>query len=521
MPTLTNSSLTLDQLKALDNQPPRRITLRATLGPLLAAATDAVQRSNIEFSKRVWLDRWTAKAPYSYGDQYDAFNFGAGGDCSGVCGIFIGGAILGPQQMSWGRLFSTETFPGPFQGFQQVSMADCLASPSPIKVAILHGGGGPLSHMACEIDGWHLESNGDYGTCGGPNNADGHGYPLDASLWNDWWVLGDASINEDTGYHQQFGYPRILDYSGGQISGADLAAAGIAVVCRYVTDGGPGFPTKLLTRPEADDLTGHNVGIVSNWAYGANQAANGWNQGIADANTANGNHLAAGGDLNAPILFSVDYDAPESDQPAINSYFQAINSVIGLNRTGAYGGYWVIKRLFDAGLITIGWQTEAWSTLDPNTDGINEDSRCALIQRNVTEFGGQTIDGVPCDINDAHASYIGQWGANPDVYNVGQPQPAPAPTPVPPPPDPAAPVLGTLAILVPSDQASQVLNIFLQLLTRFTMLGNLTPVETLAALDAAVKLPGFSAPTPPTSAAKTKTGRKSNRSGTGKGAKKN
>ncbi len=67
--------------------------------------------------------------------------------------------------MTWGRLFSTETFPGPFQGFRKTSRADLLTGTYPIKVCIMHGGGGPDSHMNVSIDGWLMESNGDHGTC--------------------------------------------------------------------------------------------------------------------------------------------------------------------------------------------------------------------------------------------------------------------------------------------------------------------------------------------------------------------
>ena len=48
-------------------------------------------------------------------------------------------------------------------------------------------------------------------------------------------------------------------------------------------------------------------------------------------------------------------------RPPINAYLDGVASVIGRNRTGAYGGYYVIKRAFDAGKITWGWQTYAWS----------------------------------------------------------------------------------------------------------------------------------------------------------------
>jgi hypothetical protein len=57
---------------------------------------------------------------------------------------------------------------------------------------------------------------------------------------------------------------------------------------------------------------------------------------------------------------------------------------------GAYGGYYVVKRLFDAGLIDDGWQAYAWS-------GGQWDSRAALRQiRN-----GVNVGGGDCDIDES------------------------------------------------------------------------------------------------------------------------
>src|SRR5437879_1699411 len=108
-------------------------------------------RSNVEFSKRVFLDRLTTdnqpllqpanidEGPgdtYEYAGVFDPYNFGVGADCSGLCGIVLGAAINGPAKMAWGRLFSTETFPGPLPGFRRVSQADLINGNYPIKVMI-------------------------------------------------------------------------------------------------------------------------------------------------------------------------------------------------------------------------------------------------------------------------------------------------------------------------------------------------------------------------------------------------
>lgn len=398
---------------------------------------DALKRSNIEGAKRLFLDRLTTDQQplldksnrdagpgdeYVYANVGDSNNFGIGFDCSGLDYIVIAVALYGFSFFTgkgYYRMGTTETFPGPFKGFKQVSKSELVNGNYPIKVMIGHYGGGENSHMACVIDGWHMESNGDYGIIGGTDLHRKGITALDSDYWNDWWVY-DGKINEDTEFRQPMGYPLVLDYSGGRISGKSLKAAGVTAVCRYLYGQGTNLAYKQLAKSEADDIIANGVEIVGNFEQGTQNALGGFNQGVIDTNLAVANNKAAGGPDDAFIYFSVDYDAPESDQPAINAYFQGIISVIGLDRTGAYAGYWIIKRLFDAGLISKGWQTEAWS-------GGNIDSRISLLQRN--GIGYLTVDGVQCDQNEAHTDDYGQWDA-------AEPLPQPQPPVILPPSDP-------------------------------------------------------------------------------------
>jgi hypothetical protein len=397
------------------------------------------QRSNIEFSKRVFLDRLTANdAPsdqgpgddYIYAGVYDPFNFGIGADCSGAAGIFIGATVNGPA-MSWSRQFSTETFrlapdpnDGPFRarrvGSRQ-AQRDAVGAGAPVSIALHHGGGGPDSHMNVWIDGWLMESNGSDGTC-----TDGSGaMSQDDGYWNDFWVI-DGPIVEDTPYRQPMGYPRGLDYAGGRIAGGSLKGAGIVFACRYVTDGGSDLPDKRITAAEARDLIANGTAIVSNWESYANRMREGYQAGLADAHGAQVWHRSIGGPDDAVIYFSCDYDQPEGDQPGVNDYLRACCDVLGgPDRVGIYGAYWVCKRALDAGVAHFMWQTEAWS-------GPNIDSRVNIMQRN--NMGYQTIDGIQCDVDESHSDYIGQWGV------------AARPTPIPnPPATPGGPPLPRVA----------------------------------------------------------------------------
>lgn len=111
-----------------------------------------------------------------------------------------------------------------------------------------------------------------------------------------------------------------------------------------------------------------------------------------------------------PIYFAVDEDTTVG--PNITAYFQGVNHVLGVARSGAYGDYKVIDALFNAHLIAWGWQTYAWSggqwdTRHPGT----------VLEQYSNDH---TISGHGVDYDRSTATDFGQWA-------VGK-------TPVPPPP---------------------------------------------------------------------------------------
>jgi hypothetical protein len=372
-------------------------------------------RSNVEFAKRVFLDRLTTdqtgllqpdpgdvdEGPgdtYDYGGTYDPYNLGIGADCSGSAGIFIGAAMQGAANMSWSRQFSTETFPGPFDGFRETTQDDLVNNYYAIKVCIMNGGGGPASHMNCTIDGITMESNGDDGTC-----TLGHGAiaPGD-DYWNHWFVYDDG-IAENTAYRCPMSYAQGVDYSGGPIAGADLVAAGKKFVCRYVSSGGTGIPGKLLQPGEFEDLKTAGISVVFNWETDSQMMLGGQSQGVTDAQKALNYVISLGipAGYKPVIYFSCDFDASPDQQDAINAYLQGAGSVLGgWEYVGIYGGFWPVFRALDADVCKYAWQTEAWS-------GGNIDSRVNIMQRSGVGF--QTLDGVQCDIDEAHTDDYGQF----------------------------------------------------------------------------------------------------------------
>jgi len=139
---------------------------------------------------------------------------------------------------------------------------------------------------------------------------------------------------------------------------------------------------------------------VSNWESGPSDALKGRARGASDAQEALCQATAAGMPAGRPIYFSVDFDAQLSQQAVINDYFDGVASVLGRARTGAYGGFFPIQRLFDAGKITFGWQTFAWS-------GGRWEPRAQLRQ----VHNGVTIAGGACDYRPVAGDDFGQWGA--------------------------------------------------------------------------------------------------------------
>ncbi|WP_167465301.1 DUF1906 domain-containing protein [Nocardia brasiliensis] len=189
-----------------------------------------------------------------------------------------------------------------------------------------------------------------------------------------------------------------LDYAAGRPGGAAIRAAGFDFVVRYLSDGGPTLPGKMLTPAEADDLRAHGISIASNWETTAARMLDGYGAGIVDARAGLAQVLRCGGRTDRPIYFSADFDATPQDQQRLNAYLDGAATVLGRANVGIYGGYWSVRRALDAGSATWAWQTDAWS-------GGNVETR-----RNIHQTSRQQIvGGVLCDVNVAETTDFGQW----------------------------------------------------------------------------------------------------------------
>jgi hypothetical protein len=186
-----------------------------------------------------------------------------------------------------------------------------------------------------------------------------------------------------------------VDYAWARPSPASLKAEGYGFVARYLSYDTTG---KNLSAGEADELMAAGLDVVSNWEWGAQDALQGYGLGVQHAQAAESQAKADGMPAGRPIYFSIDFDAQPSQQAAINAYFDGVASVLGRNRTGAYGGYGAVSRLFDDGKITWAWQTYAWSYGQ-------WDSRAQLRQiQNGIGPGGEM------DKDQSMVADFGQWG---------------------------------------------------------------------------------------------------------------
>ena len=236
--------------------------------------------------------------------------------------------------------------------------------------------------------------------------------------------LGAASASTGTP-EASAAAPMLIDYAMRQIPAADIRAAGYAGVINYVSLSRPGsnFGAKPITRPYAESLTAAGLVIVSNYQYGKpggtapSDFTRGFAGGVADAKTAWQIHTAAGGGQSAPIFFSVDDDISRDTWNTLAlQWFRGINSVLGVQRTGVYGGIDVCQWAAADGVIgnsrTPGrlwaWQTKAWSgnKIHPNA---------VLYQRIVATASnpGPLVGGIEVDVNDVLAQDCGQWNFHP------------------------------------------------------------------------------------------------------------
>ena len=206
----------------------------------------------------------------------------------------------------------------------------------------------------------------------------------------------------------------IIDYSVIRPPADALAAFGVTAAGRYIGwDDQPGYPSmgKNITKGEAAELHDAGIAVFLAFEYAADAAAQGAPQGSLDGSLAARQLAALGAPPGMGVYFALDFDIPDyaphlPDTPAnarvklgpAARYFDAIHAGKPSYQVGGYGGYYAIKRLFDAKLITLGWQTIAWS-------GGQRDPRAQLYQTGSVTLAG----GADVDVHESAAADFGQW----------------------------------------------------------------------------------------------------------------
>ncbi len=155
-----------------------------------------------------------------------------------------------------------------------------------------------------------------------------------------------------------------VDYSDARPGGAHLAQQGKRFAVRYLYPGGQ----KGLTPAEVHDLSSHGIGIPVVFEGGAGGAKQGHGQGVADAHLAQAQLDTLPLDHRLPIYFAVDFDInggntadATANRAAVLAYLEGVASVIGLARTGVYGGYDTIEFAVAHNAAVWLWQSYAWS----------------------------------------------------------------------------------------------------------------------------------------------------------------
>lgn len=187
-----------------------------------------------------------------------------------------------------------------------------------------------------------------------------------------------------------------VDFSWARPSPQGLLNAGKRFVYRYI---GVNVGGKSATRAELDEYTSAGLDVILGYEEDGQELLGGYDAGVRIGHAIQ----SALNDLGYPgavVYANADFDATEAQQVPINAALDGIASVIGLARLGLYGGYWVIKRAFDAGKITYAMQTYAWS-------GGNWDPRAQVQQYS----NGEQVNGSDVDFDRATQAQFGQIGA--------------------------------------------------------------------------------------------------------------
>lgn len=150
-----------------------------------------------------------------------------------------------------------------------------------------------------------------------------------------------------------------VDYSFAPPGVDAIVGAALGFVVRYLPY--PGDQGKGLTVAERDELLGHGVGIGLVFESAGERHLGGYDAGVLDATLAQNALNALGVPASVPVFFACDFDAQPAQYTLIDAYQQGAAAVLGPERVGIYGSYFVVAHCNAAGTARWYWQCMAWS----------------------------------------------------------------------------------------------------------------------------------------------------------------
>jgi hypothetical protein len=202
-----------------------------------------------------------------------------------------------------------------------------------------------------------------------------------------------------------------------------LNSSGTRFVGRYaVNDKAPSG--RGITAAEYQRYASGGIDVFLYWEGAASWMLDGFAAGVAAAQNAQANLLAAGMPPTMPVFFACDVDATPEQQAPIDDCLRGCASVIGSARVGIYGGFYVVQRCSQNKTAQWFCQTLAWS------------GGQWFAGNHLEQYGfNDIIEGTDCDDVRALQANFGQAskfiGGSPVPTT---PAPAPKPTPAPKPP---------------------------------------------------------------------------------------
>jgi hypothetical protein len=167
--------------------------------------------------------------------------------------------------------------------------------------------------------------------------------------------LSGASLTMSARRTSVYGYG--VDFGWGSVGAGTARAIGARFGASYLsTDASKNWSAANLRRYHARGLA-----TVAVWETYATRSLSGYYAGRTDARSALYEESALGIPTSRPIYFAIDFPESLWQWPAVESYFRGVASILGRWRTGAYGSWAAVSRLFNYGIVKYGWQTSAWS----------------------------------------------------------------------------------------------------------------------------------------------------------------